>query len=130
MGSFREKHLSSFWLGGILRTITATLLVLALLGANPAPAEAHIVYFKDGTIARGNVVVKENTLLISGGGAELSFPLETVRAVSFNDEPIGYEQQRLEESKFLNNDALIWSWFAANVLGTVVAFLGIVRRSE
>lgn len=110
-----------------MRTCIVAAVVLVLSLADLSPADAHIVYFKDGTVARGTVTIRENTLLVTGGGNELSFPLSTVRAVSFNDEPIAYEQQRLEESKALNHEPLIWSWVAANVVGVIATVIGLMR---
>lgn len=108
-----------------MRTCWAAFVALSLVWA--LPADAHIVYFKDGTVARGQVTIQGSTLLLTGGGAELSFPLSTVRAVSFTEEPIAYEQQRVEDSKLLNNEVLIWSWVAANVVGAFAALAGLMR---
>jgi hypothetical protein len=91
-------------------------LTLAVLVAFALPAEAHVVYFKDGTSIRGTVTVKDANLTVKGGGTELTFPLDSVRAVSFTDEPIGYEQHRVEDSKFLNNDAVLWTAIGVNVV--------------
>jgi hypothetical protein len=110
-----------------VRAWYTTLLTLALLTGPVSPAEAHIVYFKDGTVVRGAVTIRENAVVISGAGAELSFPLDTVRAISFSDEPIAYEQQRVEESRILNHDAVLWSIIAANVAAVVAALTGVVR---
>ncbi|MEB3223180.1 MAG: hypothetical protein VKS61_13980 [Candidatus Sericytochromatia bacterium] len=110
-----------------MRATSTTLLTLALLGAPALPAEAHIVYFKDGTVVRGTVALRESAVVISGAGAELSFPLSTVRAISFTDEPIAYEQQRVEESRVLNHDAVVWSLVAANVAAVVAALVGAMR---
>ncbi|MEB3330348.1 MAG: hypothetical protein VKQ33_14075 [Candidatus Sericytochromatia bacterium] len=106
----------------------STLLLMAALLVGPAlPAHAHIVYFKDGTVVRGTVSLRENAVVISGAGAELSFPLSNVRAISFSDEPIVYEQQRAEDSRLLNHEAVVWSLVAANVAAAVAAVVGVMR---
>lgn len=91
------------------------------------PADAAIVYFKDGTVVRGAVAVKDASITVSGNGAEMSFPLASVRSISFTDEPIGYEQARAEDSKYLNNDALIWTAVAANLVAIAAAAAALLR---
>ena len=90
------------------------------------PAQAHIVYFKDGTVVRGEAVVKESSVTIKGAGAEMSFPLTTVRAISFTDEPIGYEQLRAEDHP-PGGDVLVWTAVAANVVAVAVAVATLLR---
>lgn len=110
-----------------MRPVIATLLTGALLLPFAAPAEAHIVYFKDGTSVRGAVTVKDTSITIKGSDAELSFPLESVRSVSFTDEPIAYEQRRVEESRFFNSDVLIWSAIGVNLLTIAAAIVSLSR---
>jgi hypothetical protein len=50
-----------------------------------------------------------------------------VRAISFSDEPIAYEQQRVEQSRLLNHEAVVWSLVAANVAAVVAAIVGVMR---
>jgi hypothetical protein len=83
-----------------------------------SPASAHTVYFKDGTAVRGTVVVKESIVTVRGADSELSFPLDSIRAISFTDEPIVYEQKSGQAS---GNDWLMWSAVGANVLAVVTA---------
>lgn len=96
-----------------MRLLVSTLAVFLALAL---PAEAHVVYFKDGTSIQGTVTIKDANLTVKGGGTELTFPLDSVRAVSFTDEPIGYEQHRVEDSKLLNNDAVLWTAVGVNVV--------------
>lgn len=109
-----------------MRPIIACAAALLVAFAAPAPADAHIVYFKDGTVVRGQVTMKESSLTIKGGGAELSFPLASVRAISFTDEPIGYEQLRADDRP-AGGDALVWTAVAANVVAVVVAVATLMR---
>ena len=102
-----------------------TAILAAVLIA--LPAEAHVVYFKDGTSMRGTVTVHESTIDISGGGVDLAFPLDTVRAVSFSDEPIVYEQRRVEDSKLFNSDVLLWSAVGVNLLAIAAAAFALSR---
>lgn len=103
------------------------LLVLALALAPAWPAEAHIVYFKDGTVVRGTVTIKDASLTVKGGGAELSFPLEAVRAISFSDEPIGYEQRPREEARPAGPDWPLWTVVGVNSLVAVVALVALFK---
>ncbi|MEB3198801.1 MAG: hypothetical protein VKP62_16535 [Candidatus Sericytochromatia bacterium] len=110
-----------------IRPFLAALLSAGLVLLAPAAAEAHIVYFKDGTVVRGNAVVTESTVTVTGGGADMSFPLSTVRAISFNEEPIVQEQKRVEESRLLNSEPLLWSMVAANAIGVLVGVISLTR---
>ena len=110
-----------------MRPILALSCALALGLACPTPADAHIVYFKDGTVVRGLATVKDANVVVKGPDSEMSFPLATVRAISFTDEPIAYEQQRVEDTKFFNNEALVWSMVAANLAAIVVAAVTLRR---
>lgn len=113
-----------------MRPLLAGILALALSCSLTAPAEAHIVYFKDGTVVRGQVTLKDASVTVKGADAELSFPLASVRSISFTDEPIAYEQQRLEESKVLGSDVVLWTLVAANLATVVVAVLPLLMRSN
>jgi hypothetical protein len=100
----------------MMRDMRLPAFTIALFLAFALPAEAHVVYFKDGTSIRGTVSVKDANLTVRGGGTELTFPLDSVRAVSFSDEPIAYEQRRVEDSKLLNNDLVLWTAIGVNVV--------------
>ncbi|MDB5096565.1 MAG: hypothetical protein JWM80_986 [Cyanobacteria bacterium RYN_339] len=102
-------------------------ITLAMLLAFALPAEAHVVYFKDGTSIRGTVTVTAANLSVKGGGTELTFPLDSVRAVSFSDEPIAYEQRRLEDSKFLNNDVVLWTAIGVNVVAMAALLVTVFK---
>ena len=106
--------------------LAAALAALIAFGVC-TPAEAHIVYFKDGTAIRGAVTVKDGSLIVKGGGVDLSFTLDSVRSVSFSDEPIAYEQHRLEDSRLFNNDLLLWSVVGVNVLVIGIAMLAVAH---
>ena len=110
-----------------MKPAACLLAALVAVTLTAAPASAHIVYFKDGTVVRGEVVVKDASITVRGGGAELSFPLASVRAISFTDEPIAYAQAPAEESKALNSDALIWTAVAANLAAVVLAVATALR---
>lgn len=102
-------------------------LTLAFVATAALPADAAIVYFKDGTVCRGAIVMKEASITVKGAGAEMTFPLASVRSISFTDEPIGYEQARAEDSKYFNNDALIWTAVAANLVAIAAAAATLMR---
>lgn len=99
---------------------TALLALTFTLAA--VPAEAHTVYFKDGTAVRGTVVVKEAIVTVKGKDAELSFPLESVRAISFTDEPIVYQQQSAGGPEWL-----VWTAVGTSVLAVVTAVFAAGR---
>lgn len=109
-----------------MKRLIACGLALAATLAWTAPADAHIVYFKDGTVVRGQATIKEASVTIKGPGAELSFPLASVRAISFTDEPIGYEQLRADDRP-AGGDVLVWTAVAANLVAVVVAVATLVR---
>lgn len=109
-----------------MKRLIACATALVAVMAWSAPAEAHIVYFKDGTVVRGEAMIKESTVTIKGQGAELSFPLASVRAISFTDEPIGYEQLRATDQP-PGGDVLVWTAVAANVVAVVVAVATLMR---
>ena len=113
-----------------MKRFVALFAALALGLPLALPAEAHIVYFKDGTAVRGTVKVQGATLTVSGADAELSFPLESVRSVSFTDEPIAYEQQRVEESRYFNSPWLIWSAVGVNVLAIATGLVVLSRGGQ
>lgn len=106
-----------------MKPILTTILALALLLPVALPAEAHTVYFKDGTAVRGTVVVKETIVTVKGKETELSFPLDTVRAISFTDEPIVYQQQ----SATGGNDWLVWTAVGTSVLAVLTAVFAASR---
>jgi hypothetical protein len=103
------------------------LLTAVVVACVALPADAAIVYFKDGTVARGAIVVKDASITVKGPGTEMSFPLASVRSISFTDEPIAYEQARAEDSKYLNNDALVWTAVAANLVAIAAAAATLLR---
>lgn len=105
----------------------AVALGLSLVLTLAAPASAHIVYFKDGTTVRGAVSIKEGSLIVKGDDTELTFPLDSVRSVSFSDEPIVYEQRRLEDTHYFNSDWLLWTAVGVNVLAIAAAAVMIAR---
>jgi hypothetical protein len=105
----------------------ALLATLLMLNAAPS-ADAHVVYFKDGTAVRGLVTVKEGSLIVQGGGTEMSFPLDAVRSVSFSDEPIVYEQRpQPAQAPGLDRDALLWTVIGVNILAVATAAFALSR---
>lgn len=108
-----------------MKRLAPALAAMSLLLAFQAPASAHIVYFKDGTAVRGTVTVKESIVSVKGLEAEMSFPLELVRAISFSDEPIVYEQQSANPTA---RDWLSWSTVTAGLLSAVAAVV-VVSQS-
>ncbi len=109
-----------------MKPLIACAAALVATLAWTVPADAHIVYFKDGTVVRGQAMIKESSVTIKGSGAEMSFPLASVRAISFTDEPIGYEQLRADDRP-PGGDVLVWTAVAANVVAVVVAVATLIR---
>lgn len=108
-----------------MKKLLAGLVACLLTLPAALPADAHIVYFKDGTTVRGAVTIKDGSVVVKGGAVELSFPLDSVRSVSFSDEPIVYEQRRVEDSAMFNNDVLLWTAVGVNVLAIATAIVAI-----
>jgi hypothetical protein len=90
-----------------------------------APADAHVVYFKDGTAASGAVSVREATVTVKGNGGELSFPLESVRSISFADESASAASA--PAPAVWRPDWTVWTMIGLNVAVLAVALVGATR---
>ena len=109
------------------RFLTAAALVLACA----APADAAIVYTKDGKQLDGEIRVEGPGITIRSADGKLqNIAYDQVLGVSFDGQPLFPPPRRLEESKYLNNDLLVWSVVGANFAAMCLAGMAIWRATN
>lgn len=92
------------------------LLSLALVASLALPAEAAIVYTKDGRTLTGVVVIEETRLVVTPEGGEPEHvPYGQVQGVSLDDEPL-YPAPRAMAPEWG-----VWAGVAANVAAIATA---------
>lgn len=110
---------------------TRFLLVTALVCAFAAPADAAIVYKKDGTQLEGDIRIEGPGITVRLADGKLTnVAFDQVQGVSFDGQPLIPPPRRVEESKYLNNDLLVWSVVGANFAAMCLAGLAIWRATN
>ncbi|HEY9723960.1 MAG TPA: hypothetical protein V6D47_18305 [Oscillatoriaceae cyanobacterium] len=102
-----------------MKSLSAAVAAVCLTVSLAAPAVADTVYFKDGSAVRGQVKFQASTLTVMGPNNQLTFPLDSVRAISFTDEPIVMTQQ--------NSEWLSWAALGVNLLAIAAAAYVVTR---
>ena len=113
-----------------MKKLVATLAIaLAVLGPMAAPADAAIVYAKDGRSIEGALRVDPGGLAVTTDGKTVLVPYDQVAGVSLDGVPLFPPPRRLEESSLLNNEWLMWAVVAANVAAAVTAGIAVYRTT-
>jgi hypothetical protein len=110
----------------------ARLLLAALLAfALAAPAEAALVYTRDGRTLEGDIRVEGAGLALRGADGKVqTLPYDQILGISLDDQPLFPPPRRAEESKYLNNDLLVWTAVGANLAAMCLAGLAIWRATN
>lgn len=110
---------------------TRLLMAALLVAAFAAPAKAAIVYTKDGKVLNGEIRVDGPGITIRSSDGKLQNVLyDQVLGVSFDGQPLFPAPRRAEESKYLNNDLLVWSVVGANLAAMCLAGMAIWRATN
>jgi hypothetical protein len=109
----------------LLRMCLTFAMVFALF---PAPADAALVYTRDGRVFDGTLKVESKGLvLVTPEKRSLLIPYEQIIGISLDGQPLFPAPRRAEESKFLNHDGVIWALVASQVVTALVALVMLVR---
>ena len=110
------------------RWMLGGVLTLGLAATPAAPADAALVYTRDGRTFDGKLRVEPTGLVLTPeSGKALLIPYEQVVGISMDGQPLFPPPRRAEESKLLNSEPLLWALVAANVAAVLTVLVTLVR---
>ena len=107
-------------------------LIVAILGLSlaAAPAEGAQIVLKDGHTLNGAVAVDGVGLKVTGADGKVQLvPFAAVQGISLDEQPLFAQPHGVEESKFFNNDWLVWTAIGANVATMVLGGVMLYRAA-
>ncbi len=106
------------------------LLALLLAAALAAPAEAALVYTKDGHTYDGNLRVEAASLVVVGAdGRTQAVPYDQVLGVSLDGQPLFAPPARPRSGEGFKADLLAWTLVLANLAAVGLAGVAIYRST-
>lgn len=110
-----------------MRGVVVALVAALTMTAFAPPAEAAIVYTRDGKVTHGALHVAGRGLVVTVEGRTVTIPYDQVLGISMDGQALFPAPQRAEESKVLNNDWVLWTLVLANVATVVAAGFTVYR---
>ena len=108
-----------------MRIALSLLVVMALA----APADAALVYTKDGRTLDGNLRVEAAALVVAGAdGATQTVPYDQVLGVSLDGQPLFAPPARPTSGQGFKSDLLAWTLVLANLAAVGLAGVAIYRN--
>lgn len=110
------------------RIVLVGTLVAGLLAAPVAPAEAALVYTRDGRVFDGKLKVDPTGLVLAmAENRSLLIPYDQIVGISLDGQPIYPPPKRAEESRLLNSEPLVWALVAANAAAVLTVLVNLMR---
>ena len=107
------------------------VLAAVMVTAAAAPADASLVYTRDGRVLDGDIRVEGPGLAVrTKDGKVQVVAYEQVLGISLDGMQLFPAPRRLEESKYLNNDLLVWSVVGANLAAMALAAMAIWKTTN
>lgn len=107
------------------------LLSLLLVAALATPAEAAIVYTKDGRAIDGNLRVENAALVVvAADGKAQTVPYDQVLGVSMDGQPLFAPPARPASGEGWKGDLLAWTLVLANVAAIGLAGVAVYRATN
>lgn len=105
------------------------VLTLLIVAALAAPAEAAVVYTKDGRTHDGNLRVEAASLVVVGAdGRSQAVPYDQVLGVSLDGQPLFAPPARPASGQGFKADLLAWTLVLANLAAVGLAGVAIYRN--
>lgn len=105
------------------------ILSIMLVAALAAPAEAALVYTKEGRTYDGNLRVEAASLVVVGAdGRSQTVPYDQVLGVSLDGQPLFAPPARPASGEGFKADLLAWTLVLANLAAVGLAGVAIYRN--
>lgn len=114
--------------GWMTNVLCAGLGLVFCGGLCTQPADAALVYTRDGRVFDGTLKVEPKGLvLVTAEKRALMIPYDQVVGISLDGQPIFPAPRRAEDSKLFNHEGVVWTLVATQVIAAVSAIVLLLR---